>query len=209
MATPNDDQIGKNLSILRGDMTQQELGERMRDRGFKWSQATVWDVERGKRPLRLTESLEVIAILKKPGVTIESLWAVDNELQIALDLQDAYKSVAKSWEAIKYAISEFRRSKDAWLRVTGKAAELNIAPRMITIRRQGKTEPDSKFTSVVSGSDSPAGSWLARDPEVQKMTLESAIHDEAREHDQKPSESEIEAAGDWYESMHSDELRGK
>jgi hypothetical protein len=44
----NDELIGRNLTLLRGSMSQKELAERMRKLGFKWSQATVW--------LRLTES---------------------------------------------------------------------------------------------------------------------------------------------------------
>jgi transcriptional regulator with XRE-family HTH domain len=52
----NDELIGRNLTLLRGSMSQKELAERMRKLGFKWSQATVWSIEKGERPLRLTES---------------------------------------------------------------------------------------------------------------------------------------------------------
>lgn len=50
-----DEQIGKNVQRLRGDMTQQALADLMRERGFRWSQATVWSVEKGERPLRVSE----------------------------------------------------------------------------------------------------------------------------------------------------------
>lgn len=40
-------------------LSQQDLANRMRDSGFKWSQATVWNVENGDRPLRLTEAIEI------------------------------------------------------------------------------------------------------------------------------------------------------
>ena len=52
----DDDLIGHNLTVLRGSMSQKELADRMRKLGFKWSQATVWSIEKGERPLRLTES---------------------------------------------------------------------------------------------------------------------------------------------------------
>jgi transcriptional regulator with XRE-family HTH domain len=52
----DDELIGRNLTLLRGSMSQKELAERMRKLGFKWSQATVWSIEKGERPLRLTES---------------------------------------------------------------------------------------------------------------------------------------------------------
>lgn len=57
-----DEQIGRNLVALRGDLSQKELADRMRKRGFKWSQATVWAIEKGERPLRLTESAALEAI---------------------------------------------------------------------------------------------------------------------------------------------------
>lgn len=38
----------------------------MRDMGWKWSQATVWSVESGKRPLRLAEAQDVASILEVP-----------------------------------------------------------------------------------------------------------------------------------------------
>jgi hypothetical protein len=35
----------------------------MRERGWKWSQATVWSVERGDRPLRLAEAEDLAGVL--------------------------------------------------------------------------------------------------------------------------------------------------
>lgn len=51
-----DTEIGRNLARLRGEMSQKDVADQMRRRGFKWSQATVWSVERGERPLRLAEA---------------------------------------------------------------------------------------------------------------------------------------------------------
>lgn len=59
----SDEQIGKRLNALRGDMSQAALAAAMADRGHKWSQATVWSVETGKRPLRLAEAQDVSAAL--------------------------------------------------------------------------------------------------------------------------------------------------
>lgn len=36
----------------------------MRERGHRWSQATVWNVERGERPLRLSEANSLAEILE-------------------------------------------------------------------------------------------------------------------------------------------------
>lgn len=61
--TERDRQLGQALADFRGDMSQQQLADRMRQYGWKWSQATVWAVEKGDRPLRLFEAKDVAAIL--------------------------------------------------------------------------------------------------------------------------------------------------
>ncbi|MCK8477206.1 helix-turn-helix domain-containing protein [Microbacterium aurugineum] len=53
-----DEQIGADVATARerAGMSQKELAGAMTERGFKWSQATVSQIEKGERPLRLTES---------------------------------------------------------------------------------------------------------------------------------------------------------
>ena len=59
---PSLEQVEKEIGkIVRGSreeclMSQAGLATAMRERGFKWSQATVWSVETGERQLRLTEA---------------------------------------------------------------------------------------------------------------------------------------------------------
>lgn len=64
VATDMDRLIGQNLAALRGDMPQKALADLMRDRGHKWSQATVWSVEKGDRPLKLTEARDLESVLE-------------------------------------------------------------------------------------------------------------------------------------------------
>jgi transcriptional regulator with XRE-family HTH domain len=61
----SDEQIGRNLASARGELSQKDLASKMRERGFKWSQATVWSIEKGERPLRLSEAQEVADILNR------------------------------------------------------------------------------------------------------------------------------------------------
>lgn len=63
MAT-RDEQIGQNITRLRGDNSQQWVADRMRERGWKWAQATVWNLEKGERPLRLAEAEDLAEILR-------------------------------------------------------------------------------------------------------------------------------------------------
>lgn len=76
--TLDDKVIGNNLKTLRGSMSQEELASKMRDSGFKWSKATVWSVEQGQRPLRLTEARAVLICL---GQT--SLFAMNKLLSVS------------------------------------------------------------------------------------------------------------------------------
>lgn len=71
-----DEDIGRNLAQLRGDRTQQEIAEAMRSMGYKWSQATVWSVEKGERPLRLSEAMDVARVL---DVDISDLFSTEQE----------------------------------------------------------------------------------------------------------------------------------
>lgn len=62
----SDQQIGKNLARQRGNMSQKDLADRIRaldPERFKWAPATVWNVEEGKRPLRLGEAEALAEIL--------------------------------------------------------------------------------------------------------------------------------------------------
>src|SRR5688500_1134787 len=63
-----DELIGRNVARLRGEMPQSELAKAMRERGYKWSQATVWSVEKGERPLRLAEAETLSEILGRKTV---------------------------------------------------------------------------------------------------------------------------------------------
>lgn len=57
------EQIGANVKSLRGEMSQDELAKRMREYGYKWSKATVWAIEKGERPLKLTEAKDLLSSL--------------------------------------------------------------------------------------------------------------------------------------------------
>lgn len=54
------------MASLRGARSQKVLAEQMRDRGWSWAQATVSSVEKGERPLRLTEAEDLADLLGVP-----------------------------------------------------------------------------------------------------------------------------------------------
>lgn len=77
-----DARIGQRLQELRGNMSQAALGEAMAKRGHKWSQATVWSVESGKRPIRLAEAADVADAL---GKSVQDLLAETENDRLASD----------------------------------------------------------------------------------------------------------------------------
>ncbi|MCH8611786.1 helix-turn-helix transcriptional regulator [Arsenicicoccus dermatophilus] len=110
-----DQRIGANVQRLREGMTQAALADSMRERGHKWSQATVWSVEKGDRPVRLTEAQDLAAIL---NVLVDDIGSTgdlrgDEEL---VECMDSLRRVAK-----RAALS--LEDVDLWRRRMAKALE--------------------------------------------------------------------------------------
>ncbi|MDP5226640.1 MULTISPECIES: hypothetical protein [Arthrobacter] len=78
----DDKQIGKNLATLRGERSQQDVASQMRALGYKWSQATVWAVEKGERPLKVVEAVALAGLFSK---TLDDLLSSDTSFDLALD----------------------------------------------------------------------------------------------------------------------------
>ena len=144
----NDERIGQNLEILRGDTSQKDLADRMRERGFKWSQATVWSIERGERPLRLSEAQEVADILVRP---IDMLLAQDGVAVV----HAATRTVAERYNNILKAMEEYDDArghlalaldqipdvtKDGWLRVSTDWVGQNVDRALEDYRQSSADE---------------------------------------------------------------------
>ena len=78
-----DEAIGRNLARARAAMTQADLAAAMKGLGWKWSQSTVWSIERGDRPLRLAEALAVAEILDVPVDSLARTEGAEAELHVA------------------------------------------------------------------------------------------------------------------------------
>lgn len=87
-------QIGKNLERLRDGMSQETLATLMRKYGHKWSKATVWSVERGDRPLKLTEANDILRILKyDPSRDMPILLRDSRDSEVATLIEEAHDSL--------------------------------------------------------------------------------------------------------------------
>lgn len=101
-----DSEIGKNLARIRGQKTQQEVADAMRKLGWKWSQATVWSIEKGERPLRLAEARDVTTLLSKrledllvPPVEAVIVDGLNQGMAKISDVRDSMRDVVETWES--------------------------------------------------------------------------------------------------------------
>ncbi|WP_136032519.1 helix-turn-helix domain-containing protein [Microbacterium sp. PF5] len=69
-APQSDSEIGADVTAARerSEKSQRDLAAAMTRRGFKWSQATVSQIEKGTRPLRLSEAQHLAELLGFGGV---------------------------------------------------------------------------------------------------------------------------------------------
>lgn len=116
---PRDVLVGENLTRLRGEMTQQALADAMRKKGWRWSQATVWSVEKGERPLKFSEAEDVAQILQTPLANLSrptALALVDRGLKLAGD------EVLSAFNEAVESLLSLEASRD-WLASVIKDAE--------------------------------------------------------------------------------------
>ncbi|NKY08980.1 helix-turn-helix domain-containing protein [Cellulomonas hominis] len=114
MASHQDEQIGRNVAALRGQRSQQAIADAMRERGWKWSQATVWSVEKGDRPLRLAEAVELAEVLKVP---VTQLTKEPDEVRMSVLVDEMYAAAestagrfATATEYLHHAVEELART---------------------------------------------------------------------------------------------------
>ncbi|SEF60179.1 hypothetical protein SAMN04488592_0621 [Microbacterium azadirachtae] len=83
----------------------------MREHGFKWSQATVWSIEKGERPLRLSEAIQVTDLLDVEIYNLESEdyeAAIDSALVRMQAASDALDAAVDEYEAARSELRHVR-----------------------------------------------------------------------------------------------------
>lgn len=87
----SDSEIGRSVAALRGDRSQKSIADEMRSRGWRWSQATVWSVEQGTRPLRFAEAVDLEEVL---GSKIEARQPEEDSAALAAE-RELWSAVAE------------------------------------------------------------------------------------------------------------------
>ena len=106
-----DQNIAANLRLHReaGNVSQEELAQRMSDRGFGFTQATVWKVESGQRPVRaselvaLADSLQVISAM--------SLTSEPGAARHHVQLQQANRNAYDAYGALKESAAAYLQTQ--------------------------------------------------------------------------------------------------
>jgi transcriptional regulator with XRE-family HTH domain len=98
--TDEDRLIGTNLARLRASRSQAEVAVLMKDAGWKWSQTTVWKVESGERPLRLTEARALAEVLH---VTVDEFF----ETPLRVELGDALNHLDERRVELRAAVRDY------------------------------------------------------------------------------------------------------
>ena len=137
-----DEQIAKNFLRLRGDRSQKEIASLMQARGWKWSQATVWAIEKAERPIRLAEAVDLEEILGLfPNLTqlVESpkRVTIESEIRALSDAEERLEQAALDYERERYELAikadqlpeeeqiERERLISAYLKVSSKDVVAN------------------------------------------------------------------------------------
>jgi transcriptional regulator with XRE-family HTH domain len=102
-----DDRIGQNLVTLRGERSQKDVADAMRARGWKWSQATVWSIEKGERPLRLAEADDLADVL---GSSFSGVYAFLNDPDTTA-IAKQLRRVAEADAALSNAIQQYETER--------------------------------------------------------------------------------------------------
>lgn len=193
--------IGQNLARFRGAVSQAQLASEMRERGHKWSQATVWSIEKGERALRLEEAKDALEILN--GDLVDSLLrsSGDNALRTGvrklLDASQKFEEAAKAaLEAhrdleVQLFISATDRAHPAsdWSLMAAKDALVEMDPASVLLEIIKKEELKAK-----AGVDEDFWSDMSRSGEKNLMAY-------LQQRDQEYQRRGFRSYQDWQEAI--------
>lgn len=144
---------------LRGAVSQQELAQRMSERGQDWQQKTVSRVEKGTRDVKLFEAVDLAAVL---GVSLDELMSTDESALAAVEerakvaaaqtkLQVAFYSAVEGqqellaarcelWEILEHIKTDGTRDLGNQLALMDVASDFSFWSALVeTVVRAGET----------------------------------------------------------------------
>jgi transcriptional regulator with XRE-family HTH domain len=126
-----DQNIAANVRAYReaGGISQEELAQRMTDFGFGFSQATIWKIESGQRPVRASELIALADAIGADGLTPTALAREPEATRHTIALKQTNAAARTAYYAVKEAAAAYleaqaqllfaaREAHDAGLTVT-------------------------------------------------------------------------------------------
>jgi hypothetical protein len=101
--------IGANVAILRGDTPQKQIAEKMSAYGIKWTQTTVWEIEKGRRSLKAKEARYLAEIF---GVSSSVIIGDTEGAQISKTTQDYAAKLKELRLGILSKITEYESLRE-------------------------------------------------------------------------------------------------
>jgi len=159
-----DKNIAANLRTYReaGNISQEELAQRMADLGFGFSQATIWKIESGQRPVRASE---LVALADSLGIMLAThLTDKPDMARHEARLEQANRKLHRAYQALKKAAADYldaqlelvvaaRLARDDGLAVTElHTSWLGTPPEEAVI--QARVEADQEETRSEQVNDS-------------------------------------------------------
>ena len=102
-----DQNIAANVRAYReaGGISQEELAQRMAGRGFPFTQATVWKVERGQRPVRAGELIALGDVFGR--ILVTDLTDHPDATRHTIRLERASANAAAAYDTLKAAAAGY------------------------------------------------------------------------------------------------------
>jgi transcriptional regulator with XRE-family HTH domain len=102
-----DANIAANVRAYReaAGMSQEELAQQMADRGFPFTQATVWKVERGQRPVRAGELIALGDIFGR--ILVTNLTNPPDATRHTIQLERTSRNASAAYSALKAAAAAY------------------------------------------------------------------------------------------------------
>ena len=95
--------------MLRDAIPQQAVADAMRERDHRWSQSTVWAVEKGERRLLLSEAADLAEIL---DVSVEALLERPDEIGLQSEIAGECRSIGQLYNEAVWTMYELSAGHD-------------------------------------------------------------------------------------------------
>ncbi|MDI3241641.1 helix-turn-helix transcriptional regulator [Arthrobacter sp. AL08] len=146
--------MGMRVAQLRGERSQKSVADEMRLRGWKWSQATMWSIERGDRPLKVREAKELAEVL---GIELMDLFQEPAILSIEKEIKELVLNVKRDHDAAVTQLQKLRSSHQL-LQDRASDSSLKDDDRLAPITKLAKdTLERSTFDLAVTRAKSGLG----------------------------------------------------